>query len=140
LDFHTLDDWFRAAASQTNGLPSKSVVDALCDDLNTPKMIAEIHAIRKNISYAQTGLAAIELGNTLAFLGFDSQSFFKWLERKKNEVLADVGHIEELVAARDAARKAKNFAEADRIRDELAKMGVVLEDSKGGKTKWEVAR
>ena len=42
-------------------------------------------------------------------------------------------------SARNAARKAKNFAEADRIRDELAAMGVVLKDSKDGTT-WEVAR
>ncbi len=44
-----------------------------------------------------------------------------------------------LVAARDAARKARNFAESDRIRDELAKMGVVLKDTKDGTT-WEIAR
>jgi cysteinyl-tRNA synthetase len=44
-----------------------------------------------------------------------------------------------MVDSRNAARKAKNFAESDRIRDELAKMGVVLKDSKDGTT-WEVAR
>ncbi len=47
--------------------------------------------------------------------------------------------VERLVAARTAARKAKNFAESDRIRDELVKMGVVLKDSKDGTT-WEIAR
>ena len=47
--------------------------------------------------------------------------------------------IESRIAARNAARKAKNFAESDRIRDELAAMGVVLKDSKDGTT-WEVAR
>jgi cysteinyl-tRNA synthetase len=47
--------------------------------------------------------------------------------------------IEDLIATRNAARKAKNFAEADRIRDELAKMGVVLHDTKDGTT-WEIAR
>jgi cysteinyl-tRNA synthetase len=44
-----------------------------------------------------------------------------------------------MISARNAARKAKNFAESDRIRDELATMGVVLKDSKDGTT-WEVAR
>ena len=43
------------------------------------------------------------------------------------------------IAARNAARQAKNFAESDRIRDELAALGVVLKDSKDGTT-WEVAR
>ncbi len=47
--------------------------------------------------------------------------------------------IEALIDARNAARKAKNFEESDRIRDELAAMGVVLKDSKDGTT-WEIAR
>jgi cysteinyl-tRNA synthetase len=51
----------------------------------------------------------------------------------------DDPRVSRLVEARNAARKAKNFAESDRIRDELAKMGVVLKDSKDGTT-WEVAR
>ena len=49
------------------------------------------------------------------------------------------GKIENLIATRLDARKAKNFAESDRIRDELAAMGVVLKDSKDGTT-WEIAR
>jgi len=47
--------------------------------------------------------------------------------------------VDDLIAARNAARKSKDFAESDRIRDELAKMGVVLRDSKDGTT-WEIAR
>jgi len=60
------------------------------------------------------------------------------------EVVGDIDNVaidrvEQLVAARNAARKARNFAESDRIRDELAAMGVVLKDSKDGTT-WEIAR
>jgi cysteinyl-tRNA synthetase len=44
-----------------------------------------------------------------------------------------------LIAARNAARRAKNFQESDRLRDELAKMGVVVKDTKEGTT-WEIAR
>jgi cysteinyl-tRNA synthetase len=51
----------------------------------------------------------------------------------------DETDIERLVELRLAARQAKNFGEADRIRDELAAMGVVLKDSKDGTT-WEIAR
>ena len=47
--------------------------------------------------------------------------------------------VEDLIAARTAARQAKNFKESDRIRDELAAMGVVLKDSRDGTT-WEIAR
>jgi cysteinyl-tRNA synthetase len=52
----------------------------------------------------------------------------------------DTQKIEELLASRIAARKAKNFKESDRIRDELAAMGVALKDNKDGTTTWEVAR
>ena len=56
------------------------------------------------------------------------------------DVEIDIKKIEELVAGRIAARKTKNFKESDRIRDELAKMGIELKDNKDGTTTWEVAR
>jgi cysteinyl-tRNA synthetase len=52
----------------------------------------------------------------------------------------DSNKVEELVKARNAARKAKNFKEADRIRDELTAMGIELEDKKDGTTTWKVKR
>jgi cysteinyl-tRNA synthetase len=57
----------------------------------------------------------------------------------QREANVDGAIVESLIAARNAARAAKNFKESDRIRDELANMGVVLKDSKDGTT-WEVAR
>jgi cysteinyl-tRNA synthetase len=59
------------------------------------------------------------------------------LKRQRGHV--DEARIESLIAARKSARKARNFAEADRIREELAGMGVVLKDSKDDTT-WELAR
>ena len=103
-------------------------------------MIAELHAIRKKISYARDGLAAVELGNTLSFLGFVPQSFFAWLTEINDQVLADVGRINALIDGRNAARKEKKFKEADRIRDELNAMGIELEDHKDGTTTWKVQR
>jgi cysteinyl-tRNA synthetase len=55
------------------------------------------------------------------------------------EVIGDAVNVEQWIERRNAARKAKDFKEADRIRDELAAMGVVLKDSKDGTT-WEIAR
>jgi cysteinyl-tRNA synthetase len=140
LAFHTLDDWFRAAAPGPNGPPNQGVVDALLDDLNTPRMIAELYAIRKQISRAQHGEAAVELGNTLSFLGFVRQNFFAWTTKMDDRVLADSGRIDTLIDARNAARKTKDFSEADRVRDELHAMGIELEDHKDGTTTWKVKR
>ena len=62
-----------------------------------------------------------------------------WASFRPASITIDEGKVVNLIEARNAARKAKNFAESDRIRDELAAMGVVLKDSKDGTT-WEIAR
>jgi cysteinyl-tRNA synthetase len=136
--------------------PSTEFFDALSDDLNTPRAIAELHRLLKVARYgdadaAETGTetqgraslqAAQQLGAGLMFLGIDLQQFDQqWAEKQvRSGLSADFqAKTEILVKARNAARKAKDFEEADRIRDELAKMGVVLKDSPEGTT-WEVAR
>jgi cysteinyl-tRNA synthetase len=136
----TLDDWLFVAAAAVDTKLSSRVLVALLDDLNTPRAIAEIHEIRSQVKRPGEGPAAIELGENLAALGFSSK---RWNEREREleaEIMHQVGNIEQLIDARNVARKSKNFAEADRIRDELAKMGVVLHDNKDGTTTWEVAR
>ena len=75
LAFHTLDDWFRAAAPGPNGPPNQGVVDALLDDLNTPRMIAELHAIRKQIPYDQHGEAASRASQHTFFSWFYATEF-----------------------------------------------------------------
>jgi cysteinyl-tRNA synthetase len=137
---HVLDDLVRASAATALTTPTPAVLEALCDDLNIPAVVAELHAIRRRVSVAGKGDAAIALRQNLNFLGIDRANFVAWLEREEARVLARVGDIEDQIAARNAARKAKNFKEADRIRDELAKMGVVLHDKKDGTTEWEVPR
>lgn len=99
------------------------VIEALSDDLNTPKAIAELHAL-----HARGENEA--LAGTLAALGF--------AHRPRSRRKVDKAQVEALVAQRLEARKVKNFAESDRIRDELTAMGVILKDSKEGTT-WEVA-
>ncbi|MBV9956302.1 MAG: cysteine--tRNA ligase, partial [Pseudolabrys sp.] len=54
-------------------------------------------------------------------------------------IAVDAGKVENLIAQRNAARAKKDFKESDRLRDELAKMGVAIKDSKDGTT-WEIAR
>jgi cysteinyl-tRNA synthetase len=137
-------DWSEFCTNAPIGPPSQAVVDALSDDLNTPRAIAELHAIRKagNPSALRSSLSFLGVG-----LIFNVSIEMK--VRARLEVHADVvsdsdvtdqiKRIDALVAQRSAARHAKDFRESDRIRDELAKMGVVLKDSKEGTT-WEVAR
>ena len=52
----------------------------------------------------------------------------------------EAGEVESQISLRNAARAAKNWAESDRIRDELAAQGIVLKDNKDGTTTWEVKR
>jgi cysteinyl-tRNA synthetase len=110
-------------ASGTDALIAPPVLDALCDDLNTPKAIAELHALAK-----EDGAA---LARTLRALGFT--------KRPQSQREVDETKVVSLIDARNAARRAKNFNEADRIRDELTAMGVELEDKKDG-TAWKVKR
>ena len=76
---------------------------------------------------------------SLRLLGFLSQSADQWKQRKQQASGVDVKQIEGLISERTAARGRKDFKESDRIRDELAAMGIVIKDSKEGTT-WEVAR
>jgi cysteinyl-tRNA synthetase len=79
------------------------------------------------------------LAGTLGFFGFRRDDLKAWRSKNAPAPALPAEEIESRIAARNAARQAKNFAESDRIRDELAKIGVVLKDSKDGTT-WEVAR
>jgi cysteinyl-tRNA synthetase len=79
------------------------------------------------------------LAGTLGFFGFRPDELKAWQASRAPKPALAAAEIESRIAARNAARKSKNFAESDRIRDELAAMGIVLRDSKDGTT-WEVAR
>jgi cysteinyl-tRNA synthetase len=87
-------------------------------------------------------LGAEAAGKLLAagqLLGLFSDEYMSARKKKKQLDSAMEGRVEALVRARTLARSKKDFKESDRIRDELAKMGVVLKDSKDGTT-WEIAR
>jgi cysteinyl-tRNA synthetase len=134
----TLDDWYWVAADNKGERPSDAVIEALSDDLNTPQMIASLHGLRNNAASGserdRNAFAA-----SLRLLGFLSESAAEWKGRKQQASGVDVKQVDGLIAARTAARARKDFKESDRIRDELAAMGVVIKDSKAGTT-WEIAR
>jgi cysteinyl-tRNA synthetase len=179
-------------------IPSKELLEALCDDLNTAEALTVLRQQFNQVLRHETGVAEQFVGNLL-FLGMldtaklnayapgvssagvvsirkmmdnaqlgealkvaflnDDEAFKIETEKKlaarnlKAELVSGIvrlsaidesleaedDEIEKMIAARNEARRAKNFAESDRIRDELAAMGVVLKDSKDGTT-WEIAR
>jgi cysteinyl-tRNA synthetase len=114
---------------------SEPFIASLCDDLNTPKAIAEIHALRKSESKP-------ELLSALNFLGLsgDLEKIPLPAIRVRGNLQSDSAAINALVSQRNEARATKNWKESDRIRDELKAMGVVIKDNKDGTTTWEIAR
>ena len=127
-----LASFFDAASADADPRPAPAVLEALSDDLNTPKAIAEMHGLKN-----AAGRKA--LAGTLAFFGFRSGELAAWRDRHAPAPALPAADIESKIAARNAARAAKDFKESDRIRDELATLGITLKDSKDGTT-WEVAR
>jgi cysteinyl-tRNA synthetase len=118
---------------------------AMDDDFNTPEAFAVMQGVARALNQAKasgdadkTSAAAAALhamGRTLGVLQQNPDAFLK---RGAAATLSD-GDIEAFIAARIRARSEKDFAESDRIRGELAKAGVVLEDKPGGKTEWRRA-
>jgi cysteinyl-tRNA synthetase len=123
--------------------PNAEVVAALSDDLNTPSALSIIHGLAK--SAKRNPETAAELRATLKFMGLYGGETRDELNVGVEAVEVDAGKVDALVAARLAARKAKDFKESDRLRDELAAMGVALKDAKDPATgeivtTWEIAR
>jgi cysteinyl-tRNA synthetase len=122
--------------------PPTELIAALADDLNTSEAITVLRGLAKD--GVRDGKKKGQLAAALKFLGLNllKDEYVKFpvfgMAGANTEELAKK-RIEYLIEKRTAARLAKNFAESDRIRDELVAMGVVLKDSKDGTT-WEVAR
>ena len=136
----TLDHWYELTADAADGAPlCADVLVALHDDLNTPQAITALHALRSEAAKGAKAAAAC-LKASAGLMGLLQSTARDWKAWRPAALTIDESKLEALIAARDAARKAKNFKEADRIRDELAAMGVELEDRKDGTTTWKVKR
>ena len=143
----TLDRWYgvlRAAGDGPAGDIPADFLAALLDDLNTPLAISVLHELANAYhkagddaarAAAASGLKAA--ANLMGFLTQKPEAWFKWQPAGAAGGLDDVA-IEQAIADRLAARKAKNFAEADRIRNDLAAQGIILEDGPRGTT-WKRA-
>jgi len=116
-------DWSNAYAARFQA--------AMNDDFDTPVALAVMHDLRGEVNRSRSpelsGLLKA-LGGTLGFLQADPEAFLKGAAVEID--------VESMIAARTAAKKAKEFAKADAIRKELESAGIVLEDKPGGVTEW----
>ncbi len=133
-----LDHWFDLTNELQPGYLCADALGALLDDLNTPKAFAALHELRGEATKGAKPAAAC-LKASAQLLGLLQMSAEAWTSFRPASLEIDEARVVNLIDARNTARKAKNFKESDRIRDELAAMGVVLKDSKDGTT-WEIAR
>jgi cysteinyl-tRNA synthetase len=153
----TLDGWYGALRDLADvevdaaAIATPPEVEAaLLDDLNTPQAlaaVAELASASRRAAPAGRKAAKAALlgaGEMLGLLRADPEAWFKQglgrasdPARASGDSALDAAEIDALVARRNEARKARDFAEADRIRDRLAASGIAIEDGADG-TRWKV--
>ena len=120
------------------GRPSEGFLDALCDDLNTPKANAELFAMARRLEAGtptERAAAKADLLASAGLIGFLQADPSAWFQGGADDALT--AKIEDLIARRTAARTAKDWPLADRIRAELTALDVEVMDGPTGAT-WKL--
>ncbi|MCQ2914852.1 MAG: cysteine--tRNA ligase [Alphaproteobacteria bacterium] len=143
----TMDKFYTALRNTpdvdlSDAKPDEAVVEALCDDLNTPKAIAALHAIATELNKtkdAETKKKFLASGHLMGLFYWDVEKWFQFKpaanEKTTGASLSDE-EINELIQKRADAKKAKDYATADAIRKDLAEKGIVIEDTPNG-AQWK---
>ena len=112
--------------------PTEEMINALADDINTPKALSELFAIAKRVNNAKSENESKQLASTLVgsanLLGLMNEDAEKWFEN----IDVDEKLIDRLLNEREAARSDKDFEKADQIRQEIESLGVSIEDGPDG--------
>ncbi len=123
--------------------PPQGVLEALEDDLNTPKALAELFGLVRQLNSATDPGTRTRLAHDLrsggSLLGLLQDDPEAWFTGNRTADGPGDEWIDARVGKREAMRRARNFAEADRIRDELEDLGILIEDSAEG-SRWRRAR
>ena len=134
----TLDKWYQLIPENNfsfdNEKISSEVIDALEDDLNTPKAISILHQLYKDCKSNDRNTVETFLSSA-NFLGILMHTSSEWLSWGKEKLSIDEKQIELLISERKSARDNGNFEKADKIRNDLEHKGILLEDNEG-KTTW----
>ncbi|WP_034297752.1 cysteine--tRNA ligase [Herbaspirillum sp. RV1423] len=133
-----VDDLAAVTAVDQGEAHAQRFAEAMNDDFNTPVAIAVLFDLANEINKSKSVALARQLKALAGVIGLLQRPADSFLKGGVGSEAAGLSaaDIEAKIAARIAAKKAKNFAEADGIRAELAAAGVILEDKPGGLTEW----
>ncbi|MGA3304275.1 MAG: cysteine--tRNA ligase [Methylovirgula sp.] len=136
-----LDRWYPIAKqfAESDAILAPEFAEALEDDLNTPDAITILRRLYKEAA-EDVAFAGARFASGGHLLGLFQKSLGEWNHWKPADLEIDEIFVAHKIKERLDARKAKDWAASDRIRDELADMGVALKDNKDGTTSWEVKR
>ena len=132
------DEGINSAPTSSNF--DEDILEALADDLNTPKVISVLNSLAKKYSQ-DSGINKKDIAESIKtsgnLIGILNEDPVRWFERDSKDL--DIELIESLMQQRDQAKSNKDYAKADSIRDELVSLGVEILDSQDGSS-WKPAK
>ena len=136
-----LDRWYPVAKqyAESEAMLAPEFIAALEDDINTPDAITAMRRLYKDAT-EEVAFAGARFASCGRLLGFFETPLSEWEHWKPASFRVDEILVATKINARLEARKARDWAASDRIRDELSEMGIALKDNKDGTTSWEVKR